>query len=96
LLLVSRNYSSAPCTEIDQKSVPISVSSARLKRKRLGATPIEKARVRQARDDGRPTEDDLAKAKLGPQGVPHKPDKPPIAYADKLQLPKAIDPGHTV
>jgi hypothetical protein len=57
--------------------------------------PIEKARVRQARDDGRPTEDDIAKAKLGPQGVPGKPDKPPIADEDKLQLPKRLDPGHT-
>jgi hypothetical protein len=58
-------------------------------------TPIEKARVRQARDDGRPTEDDIAKSKLGPQGVPGKPDKPPLADEDKLQLPKRLDPGHT-
>jgi hypothetical protein len=57
-------------------------------------TPIEKATVRQARDDDRPTEDDIAKAKLGPQGVPGKPDKPPIADEDELQLPKALDPGH--
>jgi hypothetical protein len=61
----------------------------------MAQTPIEKARVRQGRDDGRPTEDDLAKAKLGPQGVPLKPDKPTIADAHELQLPKAIDPGHT-
>ena len=61
----------------------------------MAQTPIEKARVRQGRDDGRPTEDDFAKAKLGPQGVPLKPDKPPIADADELQIPKAIDPGHT-
>ena len=40
-------------------------------------------------------EDDIAKAKLGPQGVPGKPDKPPIADEDELQLPKALDPGHT-
>jgi hypothetical protein len=58
-------------------------------------TPIERATVRQARDDDRPTEDDIAKAKLGPQGVPGKPDKSPTADEDKLQLPKALDPGHT-
>ena len=58
-------------------------------------TPVEKGRVRQARDDGRPTEDDIAKAKLGPQGMLGKPDKPSIADADELQLPKTIDPGHT-
>ena len=61
----------------------------------MSQTPIEKGRVQQGRDDGRPTEDDLAKAKLGPQGVPSKPDKPPVADADELQVPKAIDPGHT-
>ena len=42
-----------------------------------------------------PREDDLAKAKLGPQRAPLKPDKPPIADAHELQIPKAIDPGHT-
>ena len=59
----------------------------------MAQTPIEKARVRQGRDDGRPTEDDLAKAKLGPQGVPLKTDKPPVADAHELQLLKAIDQG---
>ena len=43
----------------------------------------------------RPTEDDIAKAKLGPLGVPGAPDKAPIAGADELQIPKALDPGHT-
>ena len=60
----------------------------------MAQTPIEKGRIRQGRDDGRPTEDDLAKARLGPQGMPGKPDKPPLADADKLQLPESIDPGH--
>jgi hypothetical protein len=35
----------------------------------MAQTPIERATVRQARDGDRPTEDDIAKAKLGPQGV---------------------------
>jgi hypothetical protein len=61
----------------------------------MAQTPIERATVRQARDDDRPTEDDIAKAKLGPQGVLGKPDKPPIADADKLQISKVLDPGHT-
>ena len=58
-----------------------------------GQTPIERATVRQARDDDRPTEDDIAKAKLGPQGVPSKSDKPPIADEDKLQLSKVLTQG---
>jgi hypothetical protein len=46
----------------------------------IAQTAIEKATVRQARDDDRPMEDNVAKAKLGPQGVPGKQDnKPPIA-----------------
>ena len=61
----------------------------------MAQTPIERARVRQGRDGDRPTEDDIAKAKLGPQGVPGKPDKSPIVYEDKLQLSKVLDPGHT-
>ena len=61
----------------------------------MAQTSIERAAVRQARDDDRSTEDDIAKAKLGPQGVPGKPDKSPIADEDKLQLSKVLDPGHT-
>jgi len=48
----------------------------------MAQTPIERARVRQGRDGDRPTEDDIAKAKLGPQGVPGKPDKSPIGARD--------------
>jgi len=47
------------------------------------------------RDEDRPTEDDIAKRKLGEQGIPGKPPKPPVADEDKLQIPKTVDPGHT-
>ncbi len=60
------------------------------------ALPIDqRAKVTGGRDDGRPTEDDIAKAKLGEQGIPGKPPKPPVADEDKLQIPKDIDPGNT-
>ena len=52
-------------------------------------------RVSSGRDDDRPTEDDIAKSKLGEQGIPGKPPKPPIADEDELQIPKPLDPGHT-
>ena len=48
-----------------------------------------------AQQGDRLTEDDIAKAKLGPLGVPGQPDKPPVADEDELQIPKALDPGHT-
>lgn len=41
-----------------------------------------------------PTEDDIAKAKLGPRGVPGEPDKP-AKDPDELQIPTYVDPGHT-
>ncbi|HEY1364719.1 MAG TPA: hypothetical protein VGF60_20915 [Xanthobacteraceae bacterium] len=43
----------------------------------------------------RPSEDDIAKEKLGEQGVPGKPPKPPVASEDELQIPAPLDPGHT-
>ena len=43
----------------------------------------------------RPSEDDIAKEKLGEQGVPGKAPKPPVATEDELQIPAPLDPGHT-
>lgn len=41
-----------------------------------------------------PTEDDIARAKLGPLGVPGGKDKP-ARDPDELQIPSYLDPGHT-
>lgn len=41
-----------------------------------------------------PTEDDIAKAKLGPLGVPGAADKP-SKDPDELQIPPYGDAGHT-
>jgi hypothetical protein len=41
-----------------------------------------------------PTEDDIAKAKLGPRGVPGEPDKPAMD-PDELQIAPYSDDGHT-
>lgn len=59
-----------------------------------GIKPATKERPKAQQGD-RLTEDDIAKAKLGPLGVPGQPDKPPVADEDELQIPKALDPGHT-
>jgi hypothetical protein len=56
--------------------------------------PLTKGKIRSGRDDGRPSEDDIAKQDLGEQGIPGQPPKPPILDSDKLQVPKYIDPGH--
>jgi hypothetical protein len=55
--------------------------------------PLTKGKIRAGRDDGRPTEDDLARALEGEQGTPGK-AKPQVRDDDKLQNPKPIDPGH--
>jgi hypothetical protein len=58
--------------------------------------PIVAGRIRGGRDNGRPSEDDLAKAKLGEQGILGKPPKPQVIDDDKLQNPKPSEPGgHT-
>jgi hypothetical protein len=53
-------------------------------------------RIRSGRDDGRPSEDDVAKANLGEQGLPDKSPKPQSIDDDRLQNPKPIGSGgHT-
>ena len=56
-------------------------------------TPLTKGKIRSGRDDGRPTEDDIARQRLGQQGMPGV-AKPQVLDDDKLQNPKPIDPGH--
>jgi hypothetical protein len=56
--------------------------------------PLTLGKIRSGRDDGRPTEDDIARERQGEQGIPGK-AKPPIADEDKLDISKDLDPGHT-
>ena len=56
--------------------------------------PLTTAKIRGGRDDDRPTEDDIARAREGEQGIPGK-AKPQLRDDDRLQNPKPIDPGHT-
>jgi hypothetical protein len=55
--------------------------------------PLTQGKIRSGRDDGRPTEDDRARELEGEQGFPGK-AKPQVRSDNKLQNPKAIDPGH--
>ena len=56
--------------------------------------PLTKDKIRSGRDDGRPTEDDIARERQGEQGIPGK-AKRQVLDDDRLQNPKPIDPGHT-
>ena len=55
--------------------------------------PIVAGRIRGGRDDGRPSEDDLAKARLGEQGIPGRPPKPQVIDNDEVQKPTLFEPG---
>ena len=56
--------------------------------------PLTQGKIRAGRDDGRPTEDDIARTREGEQGLPGK-AKPQVLSDERLQNPKPIDPGHT-
>ena len=60
----------------------------------MAQTIREKAKIRQNRDDGRPTEDDVARGHLGPRGDEGKPDSARMTENERLQTPDPIDPGH--
>lgn len=48
------------------------------------------------KDDKRPTEDEIARKKLGPQGVPGKPDQGKMTPQEREQMPKSGEfDGHT-
>jgi hypothetical protein len=56
--------------------------------------PLTAGKIRGGRDEGRPTEDDIAREREGEQGVPGV-AKPRVMDDDRLQNPKPVDPGHT-
>jgi hypothetical protein len=65
-----------------------------LKRQERAMTdPLTKGKIRAGRDEGRVTEDDIARVREGEQGIPGK-AKPQVLDDDRLQNPKPIDPGH--
>jgi hypothetical protein len=61
----------------------------------MAQTIREKARIRQGREDGRPSEDDVAQEHLGWRGQKGRPDTATMTEDSKLQTPFPLDPGHT-
>jgi hypothetical protein len=62
----------------------------------MAQTIREKAKIRQGRDDDRPTEDDIARRELGPRGDKAAPDTAKMTQDGEAQTPAPSDPGHTV
>ena len=67
----------------------------RSRAKAMGQTVREKALIRQAREDGRPSEDDVAQERLGWRGQKGRPGSATMTQEGKLQTPSHLDPGHT-
>jgi hypothetical protein len=63
--------------------------------KTMAQTIREKARIRQNREDNRPSEDDIARSRLGPRGEEGKADTAKMTEDSRLQTPSPLDPGHT-
>ena len=55
----------------------------------------EKAKIRQAREEGRPSEDDVAQARLGWRGQKGRPGTDLMTQDNRLQTPSPLDRGHT-
>ena len=63
--------------------------------KAMVQTIREKAKIRQNREEDRPSEDDIARERLGPRGQKGVPDTATMTEDSKLQTPSPLDPGHT-
>src|SRR5262249_32200305 len=66
----------------------------RSRAKAMGQTVREKALIRQAREDGRPSEDDVAQERLGWSGRKGPPGRGTMMQGGKLQTPPHRAPGH--
>ena len=55
----------------------------------------EKAKIRQAREEGRRSEDGVAQERLGWRGQKGRPSADLMTQDNRLQTPSPLDPGHT-
>ena len=61
----------------------------------MAQTIREKAKIRQNREEDRPSEDDIAREHLGPRDDKASPDTAKTTADSEAQTPSPIDPGHT-
>ena len=57
--------------------------------------PRTAAKVRVGREGNRLSEDDIARERMGPRGLPGEPASAPALDESITQIPKHLDPGHT-
>ena len=63
----------------------------------MAQTIREKAKIRQGREQGRATEDEIARARLDPRDGKPPADSAKVTQDPErdLQIPDPLDPGHT-
>ena len=61
----------------------------------MGLSIRQKARIRQGREEDRPSEDDIAQERLGWRGQKGRTMSDMMTEDSKLQTPSPLDPGHT-
>jgi hypothetical protein len=61
----------------------------------MGLSIRQKARIRQGREEDRPSEDDIAQERLGWRGQKGRSMSDMMTEDSKLQTPSPLDPGHT-
>jgi hypothetical protein len=75
---------------------PTQLTRAQLTRaKGMPQTVREKALIRQGREDGRPSEDDVAQERLGWRGQKGRPRPAMMTEESKKETSPDLDPGHT-
>ncbi len=57
--------------------------------------PKALGRLRAGREEGRLSEDDIARQNMGPRGRPGEQPSAPNLPENETQIPKPLDPGHT-
>jgi hypothetical protein len=81
---------------------PVGVTPAAAEARERASTPIPGAldpmtlgRLRSGREGDRPSEDDIARQKMGARGRPGEDTIANELRESETQLPKPLDPGHT-
>jgi hypothetical protein len=87
-----RNTGRAPA---DVRMEPVSASRGTVPSTDTLPNPRTAAKVRVGREDGRRSEDDIARERMGARGRPGEPAPAPALDESITQIPKHLDPGHT-
>jgi hypothetical protein len=79
----------------DVRTEPVSARPGAVPSTDTLPNPRTAAKVRVGREGNRPSEDDIARERMGARGRPGEPPPAPALDEGITQIPKHLDPGHT-